>query len=132
MIQVVAAILEQHGQIFIGRRSERQSHPLQWEFPGGKVEPGESPEQALTRELEEELGIRNATGHEILRYTFQYPNRTAITLIFFRILTYDGELGNLIYPETRWVKREELSQFDFVKGDRQFLDWFTSMPAAER
>ena len=53
MIQVVAAIIERDGRILVGQRQASQSHPLQWEFPGGKVEPGETPEQALARELEE-------------------------------------------------------------------------------
>src|SRR3954451_13365547 len=57
MVQVVAAILERDGLILIGQRTPEQSHPLKWEFPGGKVVSGETPEQALARELEEELGI---------------------------------------------------------------------------
>src|ERR1035438_9822428 len=69
MIEVVAAILESEGRVLIGRRQPAQAHPLKWEFPGGKVEPGESPPQALTRELEEELGIREAAGEEIATAT---------------------------------------------------------------
>ena len=57
MVQVVAAIIERDGRILICRRTREQSHALKWEFPGGKVEPGETPEQAVERELEEELGI---------------------------------------------------------------------------
>ena len=126
MIQVVAAIIEREGRILIGQRQPKQSHPLQWEFPGGKVEPGESPEQALTRELEEELAIRGARGEEILRYDYEYPGKPAITLIFFRVASYEGELQNLIYREMRWEPRAGLAAFDFVAGDRQFLDWFGS------
>src|SRR5947209_8138709 len=61
MIQVVAAIIEHGDTVLVAQRTPGQSHPLQWEFPGGKVEPGESPEAALTRELEEELDIRGAS-----------------------------------------------------------------------
>ena len=96
MIEVVAAILEREGRVLIGRRQPAQAHPLKWEFPGGKVEPGESPPQALTRELEEELGIREAAGEEIARYEYTYPGRAPITLFFFRITSYQGEPRNLI------------------------------------
>jgi 8-oxo-dGTP diphosphatase len=128
MVQVVAAILERHRRILIGRRGAGQSHAFKWEFPGGKVEPGESPEQALARELEEELAIRNARGDEVLRYEFQYPGKSAILLIFFRISVFDGEIKNLIYPETYWAAANELTHFDFVEGDRRFLDWWASQP----
>ena len=126
MIQVVAAIIEREGRILIGQRQPEQSHPLLWEFPGGKVEPGESPEQALTRELDEELAIRGARGEEILRYDYEYPGKPAITLIFFRVTAYEGDPQNLIYREMRWEARARLAAFDFVAGDRRFLDWFGS------
>jgi 8-oxo-dGTP diphosphatase len=126
MIQVVAAILEREGQILIGRRDARQSHPLQWEFPGGKVEPGETPSQALARELEEELDIFGARGDEILRYEFAYPGKSPIMLIFFRVISWEGELRNRIYPEMRWAAREELTSIDFVAGDREFLAWYST------
>jgi 8-oxo-dGTP diphosphatase len=126
MIQVVAAIIERDGRILIGQRQAAQSHPLLWEFPGGKVEPGESSEGALTRELEEELAIRHARGEEILRYDYQYPGKPAITLIFFRVVSYEGDPQNLIYREMRWEPRERLAAFEFVAGDRRFLSWFGS------
>jgi 8-oxo-dGTP diphosphatase len=125
MVQVVAAILERDGNVLIGRRTPEQSHPLQWEFPGGKVEPGETPEQALTRELEEELGIRNAAGPEITRYEYQYAGRDPIVLFFFRIQSYTGEPQNLIFHEMRWEPIAQLGSLDFVEGDRDFLRTFT-------
>src|ERR1700678_2430933 len=102
MVQVVAAIIERQGRILIGQRQAEQSHPLKWEFPGGKVEPGETPERALTRELEEELAIRNARGPEITRYEFAYPGKSAIALIFYRVILFEGEMQDLIYREMRW------------------------------
>jgi 8-oxo-dGTP diphosphatase len=129
MIEVVAAILEREGRVLIGRRQPAQAHPLKWEFPGGKVEPGESPPQALTRELEEELGIREAAGEEIARYEYTYPGRAPITLFFFRITSYQGEPRNLIFREMRWEPRENLGRFDFVEGDLPFLRGFAPGPA---
>jgi 8-oxo-dGTP diphosphatase len=126
MVQVVAAILEREGRILIGRRTPEQSHPLKWEFPGGKVEPGESPAEALARELEEELGITGAAGGEIDRYEFSYPGKSPILLIFIRVTSFGGEPRNLIFHEVRWEPRERLSSFDFVEGDRDFIRSLTA------
>ena len=125
MVQVVAGIIGRAGEILVGRRTAQQSHPLQWEFPGGKVEPGENPEQALTRELEEELGIRGAAGQEIARYQFTYPGKDPIELIFIRVARFEGEPANLIFHDLRWQPEDGLGHLDFVEGDRQFIRQFT-------
>src|ERR1035437_7863741 len=75
MVQVVAGIIERRGRFLICRRKPEQVHPLKWEFPGGKVEPGETPELALARELEEELGILGVAGQEITRYQHRSEER---------------------------------------------------------
>lgn len=121
MLQVVAAVIERAGRILICRRTDKQAHPLKWEFPGGKVEPGETPAQALARELEEELGISGACGDEITRYEFKYPGRPAVLLIFFRVREFTGEPRNVIFEEIRWEPPENLAGFDFVEGDLEFL-----------
>jgi 8-oxo-dGTP diphosphatase len=121
MVQVVAAIIERDGKILIGQRTPEQSHPLKWEFPGGKVEPGETPQQALTRELEEELGIRETRAEEIASYQFTYPGKSPIELFFFRVGAFEGEPRNLIFHDMRWEPAECLSDMDFVEGDLPFL-----------
>lgn len=121
MVQVVAAIIEREGKVLIGQRTPEQSHPLKWEFPGGKVEPGETPQQALTRELEEELGIRETRAEEVVRYQFTYPGKSPIELFFFRVAAFVGEPRNLIFHEMRWEPAERLSKMDFVEGDVPFL-----------
>jgi 8-oxo-dGTP diphosphatase len=121
MVQVVAAIIERAGRILICRRTAEQSHPLQWEFPGGKVEPGETPQQALQRELAEELGIRHASGEEITRYPYTYPGKAPILLIFFRVASFEGEPINLIFHEMCWEPPERLAAFPFVEGDGDFI-----------
>ncbi|MCU1238192.1 MAG: hydrolase [Candidatus Solibacter sp.] len=122
MLQVVAAIIEREGRILVGQRTPAQSHPLKWEFPGGKVEPGESPEQALSRELEEELGIRFAAGEEVTRYEYEYPGKKPIELIFVRVRAFEGEPANLIFHDLHWHPKASLRELDFVEGDRPFLD----------
>jgi len=121
MVQVVAAIIERDGKILIGRRRPEQSHPLQWEFPGGKVEPGETPEQALARELEEELDIRDATGEELSHYQYTYPGKDPIVLLFFRVRKFAGQPVNRIFHEMRWEPMRNLAKLDFVEGDRDFI-----------
>jgi 8-oxo-dGTP diphosphatase len=125
MIQVVAAIIEREGRVLICQRKPGQSHALEWEFPGGKTEPGEAPPEALCRELEEELGIRGARGEEIMRYQYTYPGRDPILLIFYRVTAFTGEPRNLIFQEMRWEEPENLPGFDFVRGDRDFIRIFS-------
>jgi len=121
MVQVVAGIIERQGRILVCRRTATQSHPLQWEFPGGKVEPGETPEQALARELEEELDIQGATGLEITRHEYTYPGKNPILLIFFRVESFRGEPRNLIFQEMRWELPGNLPALNFVEGDTKFI-----------
>jgi 8-oxo-dGTP diphosphatase len=126
MVQVVAAIFERDGRILICRRKPEQSHPLKWEFPGGKVEPGETPEHALTRELEEELGVAQAAGDEITRYSYTYSGKDPIELIFYRVTSFTGEPQNLVFHEMRWEPAARLGGFDFVEGDHDFLRVFAA------
>ena len=121
MLQVVAAIIERDGRVLICRRTPGQSHPLKWEFPGGKVETGETPAAALARELEEELGVTGAAGAEITRYEYCYPGKYPIELIFIRVACFTGEPRNRIFHEMSWEPPERLATFDFVEGDRDFL-----------
>ena len=121
MVQVVAAIIERDGRILIGQRMPEQSHPLKWEFPGGKVEPGETPAQALARELDEELGIQVSRSEEIARYPYTYPGKNPIDLFFFRVREFAGEPANRIFHDMRWELPESLPGFDFLEGDTPFL-----------
>jgi len=118
---VVAAIIQRAGRILIGQRKDLGHHPLKWEFPGGKVEPGETPEAALIRELQEELGIHARIDRELTRYEYQYPGRSRILLIFYRVVDFDGEPQNLDFDQIRWEQPELLRNYDFLEGDTQFL-----------
>jgi 8-oxo-dGTP diphosphatase len=121
LTQVVAGILEQNGRILICQRRPDQPHALKWEFPGGKVEPGESPAEALQRELGEELGIKSDPGTELTRYEFTYPGKSPILLIFLRVTFWRGEAENRIFEAMFWELPECLSQYDFLAGDIPFL-----------
>ncbi|HEY2014031.1 MAG TPA: NUDIX domain-containing protein [Bryobacteraceae bacterium] len=126
MLQVVAGIIRRGDDILICRRTARQSHPLKWEFPGGKIESGETPAEALARELEEELDIRGAASEEITRYEYAYPGKEPILLIFLRVTEFSGEPRNLIFHEIRWEPPKNLAAFDFLEGDRDFIRGFAA------
>jgi 8-oxo-dGTP diphosphatase len=126
MLQVVAGIIERDGRILICRRKADQSHPLKWEFPGGKVEHGESLPVALARELGEELGLGGVQSEEIARYEYTYPGKHPIRLIFMRVTEFQGQPQNRIFEEMRWEPRQYLPGFDFVEGDIEFLRGLSS------
>jgi 8-oxo-dGTP diphosphatase len=126
---VVAAVIEREGNVLVGQRKPGGNHPLKWEFPGGKVEPGESPEAALIRELTEELGIRARIAGEITRYQYEYPGRSRILLIFYRVVDFEGEPQNLDFTQLKWVRRERLHDLDFLDGDVDFVRQYFSGPA---
>lgn len=121
MTTVVAAVIERDGRVLIAQRNNSGQHPLKWEFPGGKVESGESPEAATVRELEEELGIQARIDREIGRYEYQYPGRSPILLIFFRVVEYEGEPRTLDFAQIRWESPERLRDYDFLEGDTDFI-----------
>src|SRR5436309_3358499 len=80
--QVVAALVQQDGKFLVCQRTKHQPLPLKWEFPGGKIEPGESPEQALRRELDEELGIQAEIGAKVISIRHSYASGSAVELHF--------------------------------------------------
>jgi 8-oxo-dGTP diphosphatase len=121
MLVVVAAVIQKNGRILICQRNLGGSHPLKWEFPGGKVKAREDTEAALCRELREELGIEAAAGEEITRYPFSYAGRQPILLVFYRVSDYHGEMRNRVFREIRWVTPAELPDYDFLEGDIDFV-----------
>ena len=119
--QVVAALLVRGEEILCCQRTEYQALALKWEFPGGKIEPGEEPPQALQRELDEELGIRADIGSKVAQLQHHYQNGNAVELHFFIVEHYEGELQNRIFREIRWVKRQDLPALDFLDADRTLV-----------
>jgi len=95
--------------------------PLKWEFPGGKIEEGEQPRDALRRELEEELGIHAKVGDEIARVQHTYPNGAAVELRFFIVREYEGELENRIFRDLRWTAPNSLPSYDFLEADASLV-----------
>ncbi len=121
---VVALILRQAPletgggtEVLVCQRRPDQPMSLKWEFPGGKIEPGETAEQALTRELDEELGIAAVIGPRIAQLRHRYRNGGAIDLQFFTVRDFSGELNNRIFNEIRWSPLTALPTYDFLAAD---------------
>lgn len=121
MKRVVAAIIIQNGRILVCQRTRHQTMPLKWEFPGGKIEEGEQPIEAIHRELNEELGINAEIGEEVSRIVHEYPNGTRVELRFFLVQKYQGELQNIIFRDIQWVERSQLPSFDFLEADLELV-----------
>ncbi len=121
MKQVVAALIFKDGKVLVCQRTRHQSMPLKWEFPGGKIEDGEQPRDALRRELEEELGIDAHIGEEVARIRHDYKNGGAVELRFYVVNEYTGEMENRIFRDVRWAKRSELPKYDFLEADRELV-----------
>lgn len=118
---VSAAVIYSRHHVLVGQRPEGDRHALKWEFPGGKVEPGESPRQALVRELREELQISGTIGAELARYRHDYSAASEVTLFFFAVPNFVGQPENRVYKQICWAALNELETLDFLEGDLEFV-----------
>lgn len=117
MKRVVAALIVQDGKLLVCQRTRHQTMPLKWEFPGGKIEEGEQPRDALRRELDEELGIQATIGDELARIQHEYPSGGMVELRFYVVREYKGELENRIFKDMHWAMPKDLPKFDFLEAD---------------
>lgn len=119
--QVVAGLIVRQDQgerrILVCQRTRHQSMPLKWEFPGGKIETGEQPRDALKRELEEELGINAEVGEEVARVRHEYATGSTVELRFFIVRRFTGEVENRIFKQIVWATLRELPDYDFLEAD---------------
>ncbi len=122
MLTVVAALIEHQGRILACQRPRGGRFALMWEFPGGKIEAGETPEQALVRELREELGATAKIGREVFRTTYASVElREPIELIFFTARVAPDEIQNLQFEQVAWREAETLPELDFLAADRELV-----------
>lgn len=127
-LTVVAALILRESRILICQRRRDDSHALQWEFPGGKVEPGESHSEALKRELREELGIETAIGKEVFRTRHRYREfQSELELIFLQAsVDPSAPLRNLVFERFEWAEVSTLPQYDFLQADKEFVGLLAS------
>lgn len=116
MIKVACAIIEKDGLVLAAQRSERMSLPLKWEFPGGKIEPGETPEECLCRELFEEMGVSVNVGKSLPASTYHY-SKVSVTLYPFVCSIASGEIVLDEHAAIDWLPPEELHTLDWAEAD---------------
>ena len=121
MQRVIAAVIARDGKLLLCLRPALKRHGGLWEFPGGKVEAGETPQQALVRELREELRIEATVGTELARYEHEYPSGSRVHLLFFAIPAFTGEVKGQVFEQIQWVDVHRLPSLDFLDGDFDFV-----------
>ena len=116
-LEVAAGLIFRFGQVLVCQRKENGPFPLKWEFPGGKLQGGEGYENALRRELNEELGIEVTAARELFFHRHTYPGAMTVDLRFFEIQEFVGDVRNLAFRRIEWVKLDRLIDYDFLEGD---------------
>ena len=120
-ILVTAGIILSGNRVLICQRHHSDTYGMQWEFPGGKVHPGEGLKEALRRELTEELSIEADIGEEVFRLRHRYPDRY-VEVVFFSVLLYQGTVSNRVFEAIEWALRTELESYRFLEADRELVN----------
>ena len=120
MIEVVAALIWDNDKFMICQRPAHKARGLLWEFVGGKVEPGETKEQALIRECREELAVTLSVGDIFMDVVHEYPDLT-VHLTLFNAKIAEGEPQKLEHNDIQWITPSEISNFEFCPADDEIL-----------
>ena len=120
MIEVVAALIWQDDKFMICQRPAHKARGLLWEFVGGKVEPGETKEQALIRECREELAVTLSVGDVFMDVIHEYPDLT-VHLTLFNATIADGEPQKLEHNDIKWIMPNEIPNYEFCPADKEIL-----------
>ncbi len=121
-LEVAAGLLRDGDRVLACQRLATATHPLRWEFPGGKLEPGESPEACLERELREELGIAATIGRHIASVEHVYPGGPHVRVHFYAVTSHRGEVTNRVFERILWQPIERLCELDFLDADRPLVE----------
>jgi len=119
-IAVVAAVVMRDGKLLLCQRPDGDHLPLLWEFPGGKIDPGETPEEALARELAEELGVVATVGHQVAEVLHTYPEKRV--WIRFFLTTIEGEPSPLIHERVEWVALDAVDGYPAPPPNAEVID----------
>ncbi len=125
-VAVVAALIRRQGKVLVGQRPQGSSLPGAWEFPGGKIELGESPEAALTRELREELGVEAEIGPLKFADTHTY-GKTGIIFLFYEVKYWKGQIKPQQHLDLKWISPKELKELELPEANAKFLEKILSV-----
>ena len=120
MTEVVAALIWEKDKFMICQRPAHKARGLLWEFVGGKVEPGETKEQALIRECQEELAVMLSVGDVFMEVTHEYPD-IMVHLTLFNATIAEGEPQKIEHNDIKWITPSETSNYDFCPADEEIL-----------
>ena len=120
---VVGGLIYQNKKILICQRKKEGDHSLKWEFPGGKLNNFEENQEALKRELKEELNIEIIKMSFFDEYLYEYKELSKkLKLVFYQIFQFEGEMQNLVHHQLKWIDISNLSDYDFLEGDQKIID----------
>ena len=126
-IKVVAGLILQNNKLLICQRPNFKDHPLKWEFPGGKIKNDETNEEALIREINEELSIKIINYEELISYNFNYKDLNKKVFIYFYLVNnFSGKVLNNFHKELKWIEIKDIREYDFLEGDLKIIDHISS------
>ena len=126
-IKVVAGLILQNNKLLICQRPKFKDHPLKWEFPGGKIKKNETSEDALIREINEELSINIFNYNELISYNFNYSDLgKAVFINFYLIKNFTGKILNNFHNQLKWIEIKDIREYDFLEGDLKIIDYINS------
>ena len=126
-IKVVAGLILQNNKLLICQRPNFKDHPLKWEFPGGKIKNDETIEEALIREINEELSINIINYEELISYNFNYKDlNKKVFICFYIVNNFSGKVLNNFHKKLKWIEIKDIREYDFLEGDLKIIEHISS------
>ena len=121
------ALIDDENKILIGKRPVGKIFENLWEFPGGKIKNDETNEEALIREINEELSINIINYEELISYNFDYKDlKKKVFIYFYLVNNFSGKVLNNFHKELKWIEIKDIREYDFLEGDLKIIDHISS------
>ena len=128
VIPVSSGLIIQNNKVLIGLRSKSDNGGGLWEFPGGKIEINESSEEAVVRELNEELDIVVDEPKKIMQYSHRFKN-LIFDISFFEVISFKGSIKKVVHDELEWVDLASINNYNFISGDLLIIERLINKPS---